>query len=140
MNLSSNFKGSITEMECALAFTKLGYFVSFPFGGQARYDFLADINGKIIRIQVKTAKDNENGSFSIECRNSHYLQGHHTHSKYAEDEIDYFATFFNNKCYLFSIKDCGSTKTIRYEKPTTGMRNNINWYEDYELEEVIKTI
>lgn len=138
--ISSNFKGSISELQCILAFTELGYQVSLPFGGQARYDFIADINGKLIRVQVKSAKKISDESFMIECRNSHYLHGHHTHTKYGEDEIDYFATFNKGKCYLIAISNCGSTKTFRYALPSNGIKSTINLAKDYELEEVIKTI
>lgn len=138
--LNSNFKGNVSELQCILAFTELGYQVSLPFGGQARYDFIADVNNKLIRVQVKTAKRVSEESFMIECRNSHYLQGHHTHSKYDKDEIDYFATFCNGKCYLIHINDCGSTKTLRFNLPANGIVSTINLAKDYEIQEVIKTI
>ena len=138
--LNSNFKGSVSELQCALAFTELGYQVSLPFGGQARYDFIADVKGKLIKVQVKTAKKVSEDSFMIECRNSHYLQGHHTHSRYEENEVDYFATYYNNKCYLVHISNCGSTKTFRYNLPSNGIKSTINLAKDYEIQEVIKTI
>lgn len=139
--MNTNFIGSITELQCITAFTQLGYQVSLPFGGQARYDFLVDVKGKIIRVQVKTSKYKENGTINFECRNSHYLQGHHTHSKYSEEEIDYFATFYNGECYLVPIQECGSTKSLRIE-PLKGTRNtsNVNWARDYQIKEVIDKI
>ncbi len=141
VKLNSNFIGNVTELQCILSFTKLGYQVSLPFGGQARYDFLADVNGKIIKVQVKTAKYKENGSIIIECRNSHYLGGHHTHSKYESDEVDYFATYYNNCCYLIPFLECGGTKTLRLSNPKSGSNTtNINWAKDYEISEVITKI
>ena len=57
--LTKNNIGNITELECILAFTKMGYQVSLPYGGQARYDFVAEKDGKFLRIQVKTSTDKE---------------------------------------------------------------------------------
>lgn len=135
-NLTSNFKGSLTELQCLTKFTELGYQVSLPFGGQARYDFLVDINGKIIRVQVKTARW-ENGSIMFECRNSHFINGHHVHSKYGKKEIDYFSTYWEGKCYLIPIEECNNSKRLRIE-PT--QNTNVNWAKDYEIEEVLNRI
>ena len=48
--------GNITEMEVMLAFVKQGYNVLIPYGDCERYDFVADVNGKFLRVQVKTAR------------------------------------------------------------------------------------
>lgn len=136
--LNSNFKGNITELQCILAFTQLGYQISLPYGGQARYDFLADINGKILRVQVKTSKF-DSGCITFECRNSHYIKGSHTHSKYNENEIDYFATYWDNKCYLIPASECGSAKRLRIEKPKINYPN-MNFAKDYQIQEVINKI
>lgn len=139
MELNSNFKGNVTELQCVLSFTKSGYQVSLPFGGQARYDFIADVNGKLIRVQVKTAKIVSEDVFRIECRNSHYLQGHHTHTRYRENEIDYFATYFQNKCYLIPADCCGSAKTFRLTLPSNNI-TTVNYAEQYELKKVLNSV
>ena len=45
--IDTKIKGNITEMESMLAFMKLGYNVSIPFGEDSRYDFVVDINDKL---------------------------------------------------------------------------------------------
>ena len=57
-----------------------------------------------------------------------------------EKDIDYFATFYNGKCYLIHINDCGSTKTLRFNLPANGIVSTINLAKDYEIQEAIKTI
>ena len=42
--------GNITEVECMLAFMKLGYNVLQPYGDCERYDFVADIKGLFSNI------------------------------------------------------------------------------------------
>ena len=102
---------------------------------------MADINGKIIKIQVKTSQGQDNDSYlEFECRNSKYKNGHHVHTKYSADEIDYFATYFNNKCYLIPTTECSTQKRLRFVPPKNGQTKNISFAKDYELEEVLKKI
>ena len=49
--------GNLTELQCLTSFVSLGYNVSIPYGDNAKYDFIADIQGKLIRVQVKTASE-----------------------------------------------------------------------------------
>ena len=61
--LETKLKGNLTEMECMTAFMELGYQVSIPFGEDSRYDFIADVNNRLYRIQCKTSSlvyDTEN--------------------------------------------------------------------------------
>lgn len=46
-----------------LAFLQLGYNVLTPYGDCERYDFVVDIKGKFYKIQVKSSREKENGSF-----------------------------------------------------------------------------
>ena len=51
-----NTKGKITELEILTHITKLGYSVSIPFGDKDKYDQIWDINGKLIKVQIKTCR------------------------------------------------------------------------------------
>lgn len=136
--MNTNSIGNVTEIECILAFTKLGYQVSLPFGGQARYDFLIDVQGEILKIQVKTCTPQEDGNcIKIDCRNSQYKKGHYTHTKYKNEEIDFFATFYNGKCYLIPVEECSVGKRLRFAPCKNGQIKEINFAKDYELEMVI---
>ena len=52
--LNTHFKGKITELEVAESFLALGYQVSQPLVSDSRYDFIVDIKGQLLKIQVKT--------------------------------------------------------------------------------------
>lgn len=47
---NTKYKGNITEIETILAFMKLGYNVLTPYGDCERYDLVADVNGKFLKI------------------------------------------------------------------------------------------
>ena len=138
--MNTKRKGNITELETMLAFMKLGYNVLTPYGDCERYDFVVDVNGKFIRVQSKTSRSNDEGaSFSFSGRSCNRKEGKISHHYYSKDEIDYFVTTFNNKCYLIPVEECGADKKLRILPPKNGQVRGITWAKDYELEEVVKS-
>lgn len=139
--MNSKQIGNITEMECMLAFIKLGYNVLTPYGDCERYDFVVDINGRFYKIQSKTARMSNNGdSFCFEGSSSHRRNGKIIHHTYNASEIDYFVTSFNNQCYLIPVEQCGNLKTLRLEPPKNKQIKKVSWANDYRLEKVIKNL
>lgn len=140
--LNTKQLGNITEIECMLAFIKLGHNVLTPYGDCERYDFIADVNGKLIKIQVKHACDShiEDGFITFRTSNKTTQNGEFVRHRYTEEQIDYFATFYNNKCYLIPVNQVGGNlKTLRFTPPKNGQVKSITFAKDYELEEVLKT-
>lgn len=138
--MNSKYKGNITEFQCMLAFMKLGYNVLTPYGDCERYDFVVDVNGKFIKIQSKTASSEDDGaSFHFSCRSCNRKNGKIIHHKYTKNEIDYFATTFNNKVYLIPVEECGADKRLRILPTKNGQIRGITWANKYELEEIVKT-
>ena len=141
--LNTKQMGNITEIECMLAFLKLGYNVLTPYGDCERYDFVADINGKLIKIQVKHACDSHinEGYITFKTSNKTTKNGSFVKHKYTEEQIDYFATYYNNQCYLIPVSEIGSSsKTLRFKPPANNQIKGITFAKDYELEEVLKNI
>ena len=136
--LTSKEKGNLTELQCLLAFYELGHKVSIPYGENCRYDFILDVNGTLLKIQVKTSRYVSDEAFIFACRSTRKNNSSVGHQKYTKDEIDYFATYYNNKCYLVPVEECGSEKTLRYCFPTSGQKKGISLAEDYELEKILK--
>ena len=137
--INSKQKGNITELETMLAFMKLGYNVLTPYGDCERYDFVVDVNGKFIRVQAKTSSTEDNGaSFKFSCRSCNRKDGKIVHHTYSNEEIDYFVTAFNGKCYLIPVEECGADKRLRILPTKNGQVRGITWAKDYELEEVVK--
>lgn len=138
--MNSKYKGNITELQCMLAFMKLGYNVLTPYGDCERYDFVVDINGKFIKVQSKTSStEDEGASFHFSCRSCNRKDGRIVHHQYTKDEIDYFVTTFNDKIYLIPVEECGADKRLRILPAKNGQVRGITWAKDYELEEVVKS-
>lgn len=131
--------GNTNELKCILAFMQLGYHCSIPYGNEARYDFIVDLNGKLLRIQCKNSHNpTSRGEIKTDCITfstvSATINTKETIKKaYTSEEIDYFATSFNDKVYVIPVEECSQgTKTLRFSPPNNG---NLNYChaEDYEI-------
>ena len=141
--LNTKQQGNITEIECMLAFLKLGYNVLTPYGDCERYDFVVDINGVFYRIQVKSANTShiEDGYIDFKTANKTTQNGKSIRHFYNKEEIDYFMTSYNNQCYLIPVEECSKyEKRLRFEPPKNGQTKGITFAMDYELEKVVNKI
>lgn len=126
-------RGNFTELQCIANFMEYGIECSIPYGNGAKYDFIADVNGKLLRIQCKSANWIDENSFMIRCVSSTTNTKKITYHRYTEDMIDYFATWALNQTLLIPVAECSKSKTIRINPPTNP---NIPWnyYKNYTLE------
>ena len=139
-------KGTLTELHCILDLTNLGIRCLKPVDESSKYDVVADLNGKFIRIQCKTASwvtdtQKEKSAFAIYtcCQTTNTKST--TRYKYSKDDIDYFYTWFEGQGYLVSIEEAtGVTFRWRYESPATNQKQGIHIADDYKIEEVLKAI
>lgn len=95
-----------------------------------------DVNGRIIRVQVKTCSMNKwESGFVIDCRTGNHQNGKLVKHHYTADEVEYMATAFEGKAYLIPIEECFATKTLRFKASVNC--SNISWAQDYELGKVL---
>ena len=140
--MNSKQLGNITEVQVMLGFLQLGYNVLTPYGDCERYDFVADVNGKFVKIQVKSSKVSDDGTkFSFSTASTHYSDGKCVHHSYSKEDIDYFATVYNNQIYLIPVEECSSRlQSLRLISTKNGQTRGVKWAKDYRLEEVIKEL
>lgn len=138
---NSKIKGDITELSVLLYITKLGYQVSIPQGDRARYDQIWDINGKLLRVQVKTARVHKDGSIEVNCHSTNRFEGKTRNKRYTADEIDGIATIFNDRCYFIRVDEIPSRSIkLRWENPLNNNQINIHWIENYLVEKQLGLI
>ena len=138
MILDTKQKGNLTELQCITACYELGYNVSIPYGENSRYDFILDIDGKLLKIQVKTSRNkksikNPKDAIVFTCRSSNTNASGNTYHRYTKEQIDYFATYWDRKCYLVPVEECNIEKTLWFSSPANGQKNMISMASDYEL-------
>lgn len=142
MELDSKKKGNLTEMLCMSAFMSQNCGVNIPFGDNSKYDFIADVNGRLLKIQVKTSSisKNDNNAIRFSCRSTHLNCKGVQNVRYTKSDIDYFATYFNNQCYLVPVTECSTEKVLRFKAPKSGQQKGITYASEYELEKQINKI
>ena len=67
--------------------------VSIPFGDNSKYDFIADVDGQLLKIQVKTASLKDENAIKFSCRSTHVNCTGVKNVRYNENEIDYFPPY-----------------------------------------------
>lgn len=133
--------GNIGEAKVLAKFVELGIPVYIPFGDTEKADLVAEFNGKLNKIQVKTSVRADNGImiFSLVLSTQHRKNG--INHKYTKDEIDYFACYNieRDKIFLLSVNDVSDTNVIiRYEKPKNNQVKNIKFENDYLIDNILK--
>lgn len=139
--LSSHFIGEITEQQVALEFLKLGILISKPLVQSSRYDFIADINKKLYKIQVKTGTFKENSVLEFATSTSHTNTQGTLNLSYSADDVDFFATMHEHQCYLIPYELCGKrAQRLRFAPTKSGQTKGILFAKDFKLEDIIKTL
>lgn len=137
--------GNLTELQCATYLYELGCSISIPFGNSEKYDLIMDYNNKLYKIQCKHSSEqfNEDGQiYGIMFKTvwqGHNSQGYKKY-QYSPEEIDFFATSYNGKCYLVPCSQCSNEKTLRILPTKNGQIKGINFLKDYEAKEVLKAL
>lgn len=120
MELSSQYKGTITELNVASYLLSLGFNVSQPLTQDSKYDLIVDVNNHLIRLQVKTARINDKTqglSIKFNCRSTTNNVRECKQRYYSTDDVDYFATFWDGKVFLVPVSECSAEKTLWLDKP-----------------------
>ena len=136
--LNTHYIGKLTELRVAEAFLSRGYQVSQPLVSDSRYDFIVDIKGQLLRIQVKTGTIKGDGAYiEFATSTSHTNTSGTVNKSYSADEIDYFATICNGECLVIKVTDCGAREQRLRLQPT---KNNqvigIKFAKDYTIDKM----
>ena len=125
-------KGGVTELQCQAYLYRLGYDIAIPFGENSRYDLILDVDGHLLRVQVKTSEEIEDGVFRFSCISTRINRTRVSRHTYSANEVDFFATIYKDICYLVPIAECVTYKTLRLKPAKNGQATSVNFAADYE--------
>lgn len=133
--------GNIGEIKTIAKFVEMQIPVYQAFGDIEKADLVADFNGKLNKIQVKTSEIFEDGSFKVDLTSSTIRKKVDYKHKYSSDEIDYFAIYNlqSDTLLLLPIKEFEGKTSIKINipyKPSRNQHKAINW-EDYTFDKII---
>lgn len=126
--------GTITEMKVIAKLLELGD-VSIPVGNNARYDCVLDFNGKLLRIQIKTAKQIDDNRFHVPLANKPGGKG--KRRQYTKENTDYIGTIIDDTVYLIDPDHAKSAITLSKTLPKNGLQQPINLLSNYECRVVL---
>lgn len=139
MEISPKQKGLNTELHCISYFSDCGFLVSVPYGDNGRYDLIVDVNGHLLRVQVKSASPTVDASGEISgikfsCKSQRINTKESKTKRYSKDEIDYFATYWNYQVYVVPVEEASSSKYLRFYSSLNNQDYLSSFLEDYTVE------
>lgn len=134
----TQIKGNLVELQCIMKFMSMGFECSTPYGNQAKYDILVDTGNEILRVQCKKSRwaDNKNSIIFDAYSQTTNTQKTVRH-RYTSEQIDYFATCWEDNVYLIPVDECSKSKSLRITSKTEKTPNSVNMAEDYLVEKIL---
>ena len=132
--------GNIGEAKVLSKFVELGIPVYLPFGDNEKADLIADFNGKLNKIQVKTSVEANDGKMKFDITSSTTHRKNGCKHVYTKEEIDYFACYnLARDCILlFKVDEVPSSSiTVRYESSKNGQTKNIRFEKDFLIDNLL---
>lgn len=129
-------KGQIIELMVQIELLRYGFDISIPSYNASKYDLIADTGNELLRIQVKKSISNSKTSFTFSCTTQNVRATDKAKHKYTNEEIDYFATVWEDKVYLIPVDETSNQKTITFDDTTYLAENILSSYQrlsDQEL-------
>lgn len=105
--MNTKVKGDVAEQAAILQAMKHGWGVSRPLGDRLPYDLIFDVNGILVRIQVKCAWfDEKRQNHVVDNRRTKTNRRIMLRDKYAESDFDFALAFIPelDLFYVFPIK------------------------------------
>jgi hypothetical protein len=139
--MQSKRVGNIGEAITLTKFVELGVPVYIPFGDNESADLIAEFNGKLNKIQVKTSYKMKKDGFTVDLRSGTIRNGHNYFKKYDCGDIDYFSIYNveSKILMLIPIEKLQNRNAIKVNVPFKETHNQyepLN-YEDFSFEKII---
>jgi len=101
--MSTKLKGDIAEQAAVLRLLELGWGVAKPVGDRLPYDLIADVDGKLVRLQIKSAWFNSaDKNYCIDVRRTKTNRRTMVRSLYKNQDFD-FALVYLPELRIFYV-------------------------------------
>lgn len=130
--------GDITEYKFALYCMEHNIPISKPMNNNLPYDFIIEINNKLLKVQVKTGyNNNSQNTFTFNTRSTSKNYNEITTKDYI-GKIDGFITYYSvipNKFFFIPIEKASNGCMRMYFGETP--KYNQNWCKDYDFDNLL---
>jgi len=101
--MNTQTKGDWAELRVASAIRRQDYTILVPFTESGQYDLGVDTGDEFIRVQVKYAKLQDDGTVKVSCLGTNSSKTGNNTTFYTEDQIDGIAAFCGDLDQCFWI-------------------------------------
>lgn len=104
----TKLKGDIAEQAAILRLLQLGYGVSKPIGDRHPYDLIVDVDGQLVKLQIKSAWFNSSDqNYCIDVRRTKTNRKIMKRSLYSNQDFDFALIYIqdNNIFYVIPVKE-----------------------------------
>jgi hypothetical protein len=129
-------KGDLAEAMVAADILRRGHKIAFPFGEDWDYDLIACRDGRLERVQVKHAVQ-QDGVVPVRCCSMSLTNGRvRVVKRYTSATIDWIAVYEANtgRCYYVpssEFRDGRRLLSLRLSPPRNCQQRGIRWARDY---------
>ena len=135
----NTIKGLTTELHCQQDFVAKGILLSRPIIQDSKYDFIADIHGKLFRIQCKSSTISKANDYIVMRTKSTNIRNNKV-EYYSKNDIDFFYTYYGNNSYLVPVEGCEHGETILRFSSKNPNNPRIKWAKNYEFNFILQSI
>ena len=127
----TNITGAISETKILLWCIENNIAVSFPYGDKERYDQIWDVNGRLLKIQIKTARplDEKREVIEFNC----YSISNGKRKVYSKEEIDSAIEIIKKQFASFEGCELHSLSYMPDEECNNA--DNIEWMNDLRTDD-----
>lgn len=131
--------GDVREVNVASELMSLGVPVSRPLSDNLKYDLVADVEGELLKVQVKTAKDRTDTDQHSIVSELHYRGPDGGKCGYNSSEVDVFALVHRSTGEIFWVpfEDCAD-KSVSLSRSKQDHSQVKRLASDYHLTERFK--
>lgn len=110
--MDTKLKADIAEAATIAALLKRGFRVLKPVGDRLPYDLALDVNGKLLKIQVKSAW-HYNGSYTVDTRRTKTNRRRMVRQRYGDKDFDFAILYLDrlNTFYVMPISAFSAYKS-----------------------------
>ena len=132
--MNTQTRGWATEASVIAKCITKGYRVSVPFGDHAPYDFVLDVNGKLLRIQVKMIYKaySKRKGYVANFKKARCVNGRNRH--YTKEDCDFIISYSNEHdvAFIFPVeKIIDRWSAFVYPKKSERKNTSHLFSEDY---------
>jgi hypothetical protein len=125
--------GDLSEAALLYAFVHMGYRIAVPWGENHRYDLIVEIDGRLLKVQVKTGRLRM-GSIWFNAYSSHVHRNGGARSY--KGEADYFGVYCPDvrRVFLVPVEDVTENRgCLRWDRTKNSQSRKIRRADPYAL-------